>query len=436
MIAVLGLALLAAAPLLREERFRVERPSEAVVTLTAGCERCDWAQPGREAVALVLSVDGKYSQHLILSRGEAPADYRVSLGGLSAGPHRLQIRLDHGASAKHAGRVTLRPARFALVPEDGSDHAMLAFAPILHARPDTLERFTDLPLLMWCEREMIPGGVRLRYSVIFSNEDGGTPIDRLMATWGRATDIEYVYSVELDDGGKLVGEEFQGKDHKLLPFRGPHEGTHPREWVVTDNNMVGDRGDTTRRYAPAPEPFDLTDVSREALMDAHPWTYRVSAQEARREGRVAEDAMPGTGKIPDPRRFVTLEACGEVQDAALTFALGAAGHGGETRWYESDGGLPNFRVARSGCFRSAVALPPGEAGRLVALRLRAQTRLPQEGEPPLPPGTGRARLTRINQLFLLGEDDEPAENLFAWAGEAALVAEGPPLELALAGRPR
>src|SRR5207245_331063 len=178
-------------------------------------------------------------------------------------------------------------------------------------------------------------------------EDGGTPIDRLMATWGRATDIEYVYSVELDDAGKLVGEEFQGKDHKRLPFRGPHEGTHPLEWVVTDNNMVGDQGDTTRRYALAPERFDLTDVSREAVMDAHPWTYRMSAQEARREGRVAEDTRPGAGKIP-----------------------------------------------------------------------------------------GRARVTRINKLFLRGEDDEPAENLFAWAGEAALVAEGPPLELALAGRPR
>ncbi|HVD78813.1 MAG TPA: hypothetical protein VNH43_14445 [Vicinamibacteria bacterium] len=436
MIFALGLALLAAGPLLREERFRVERPSEVVVTLTAGCERCDWGQPGREAAALVLSVDGKYSQHLILSRGEALADYRVALGSLAAGPHRLQIRLDRGASARHAGTVTVQRARFAFAPEDGSDHAMLAFAPILHARPDTLERFTDLPLLMWCERETIPGGVRLRYSVIFSNEDGGTPIDRLMATWGRATDIEYVYSVELDDAGKLVGEEFQGKDHKLLPFRGPHEGTHPLEWVVTDNNMVGDQGDTARRYALAPEPFDLTDVSREAVMDAHPWTYRVSAQEARREGRVAEDARPGAGKIPDPRRFVTLEACGEVQDAALAFALGAAGPGGETRWYESDGGLPAFRVARSGCVRSAVALPPDDVGRLVALQLRAHTRVPQEGEPPLPPGTGRARVTRINKLFLLGEDDEPAENLFGWAGEAALVAEGPPLELALAARPR
>jgi hypothetical protein len=436
MIATLGLALLASGPLLREERFRVERRSEVVATLTAGCDRCDWGQPGREAAALVLSVDGKYSQHLILSRGESPADYRVALGGLDAGHHELRIHLDRAASAKRIGQVTLQPARFALVPEDGGDHTMLAYAPILHARPDTLERFTDLPLLMWCERETIPGGYRLRYSVIFSNEDGGTPIDRLMATWGRSTDIEYVYSVELDDAGRLVGEEFQGKDHKLLPFRGSHEGTHPLEWVVTDNNMVGDHGDTTRRYALAPEAFDLTDASREAVMDAHPWTYRVSAQEARREGRVAADARPGTDKIPDPRRFATLEACGEVEDAALSFALGALDRGGETRWYESDGGRPKFRVARSGCFRSAVALPPGEAGRLVAIRLRAHTRLPREGEPPLPPGTGRARVTRINKLFLIGEDDEPAENLFAWAGEAVLLAEGPPLERALAGRPR
>ena len=41
-------------------------------------------------------------------------------------------------------------------------------------------------------------GTRLRYSVVFSNEDGGTPADRLLATWGRLTDIEYVYGVELD----------------------------------------------------------------------------------------------------------------------------------------------------------------------------------------------------------------------------------------------
>ena len=436
MIAAVGLLLLAGGPLVAEKRFRLDRPSEVVATLTAGCEACDWGQEGREAAVLVLSLDGKYSQHLFLSRGDLPVEYPVGLGSLGPGQHRLELHADRAASAPKAGKVTIDDIRFAFTPEDGHDHALLAFAPILYARPNTVGRFTDLPLVMWCERESTSGGSRLRYSVVFTNEDGGTPVDRLMATWGRVTDIEYVYSVELDGTGKVVAEELQGKDHKLLPFRGPHEGSHPLEWVVTDNNMVGDHGETTQRYALVPELADLADVSREAVMDAHPWTYRLSAQEARREGRVAADARPGSDRIPDPRRFATLEACGRVEDAALSFAIGAEADGGETRWYESDGGLPRFRVSRSGCFRSAVALPAEADGRLVALRLRAHTRLPQEGEAPLPPGTGRARLARINKLFLLGEDDEPAENLFAWTGEADLAAEGPPLELALRARPK
>src|SRR5439155_561220 len=207
---------------------------------------------------------------------------------------------------------------------------------------------------------------------------------------------------------------------------------HPRALHRPAAPDVVRAGDDSRRRPAAL----LRHLLQRGWMDAHEWTYRVSAEEARREGGVADDARPDAGQIPDRRRFVTLAACGELQDAALVFALAAAGPGGQTRWYESDGGRPEFRVARSGCFRSAVALPPGEADRLVALRLRAHTRLPREGEPPLPPGTGRARLTRINKLFLLGEDDEPAENLFGWAGKAALVAEGPPLELVLARTPR
>ena len=238
MIAALGLALLAAGPLLREERFRVERPSEVVVTLTLGCERCDWAQPGREAAALVLSVDGKYSQHLILSRGASPADYRVALGGLAAGRHELRIHLDRAASAKQVGRVAVERARFAFVPEDGREHAMLAYAPVLHARPDTLERFTDLPLLMWCERETIPGGYRLRYSVIFSNEDGGTSTRALMARWGRTTDVEYVYKAALNPDGSLQRATIQGRGHQEIEFDGRRvdclsEGLliEPETWV-------------------------------------------------------------------------------------------------------------------------------------------------------------------------------------------------------------
>src|SRR5688500_2188467 len=113
---------------------------------------------------------------------------------------------------------------------------------------------------MWYEIEPTAGGKRYRYSVIFSNEDGGTPGDRLMATWGRTTDIEYVYSVEVGNDGTIRAEDMQGPDHKILPFAGKREGRHPLLWVSTDNNMVLDTGATTVRYAPVPIAVNLTDV--------------------------------------------------------------------------------------------------------------------------------------------------------------------------------
>lgn len=438
-------AVAAPAPALREERFTLTEPGEVVASITASCARCSWQEAGREAAVLVLTVDDRYSQHLALVRGSAPAPYSVHLGALSSGPHRLRLEVDRRISAPRAGAVSLGPIGFRTTAAFDAGHAAAAHAPILYARPGTLERFSDLPLLIWYETDRTPRGTRYRYSVIFTNEDGGTPVDRLMATWGRTTDIEFVYAVELDAAGQVLQEIYQGDDHKLLPFDGRREGGHPLLWVVTENNMVGVEGRTSERFAPAPVPFELADVSREAVMDANPWTYRVAAEEVRREGRVSADARPGEKRIPDPRRFAYLEACAPSVEATLTFALGLAGAAttgaadDALRWFPSDGGEPRYRIARSsstfpnGCFRGAVALPEGTtAAQIRGLRLWAHTRDPEKDESPPPPGTGRARLRRVNRLFLLGDHDEPGPNLFSWTGDTALVGEGPPAELTIA----
>jgi hypothetical protein len=251
-----------------------------------------------------------------------------------------------------------------------------------------------------------------------------------MATWGRATDIELVYAVELDPEGLVRREEYQGKDHVVAAFGGRKVGRHPVLHVVTKNNMVRDRGKATPRLAPAPLPFTLERVSREAVMDAHPWTYRVSGQEVRREGLVASE--PGRKRIRDPRRFAYLEACAEVRDARTAFDVGLAGPGDGLRWYASDARGEDFRVGRSGCFRAAVALP-GESSvdEVRALRFRAHTRPPRRGERPLPKGSGSARLHRVNRLFGLGPDDTPQESRFHWSAGADLRPEGDPLVLRL-----
>jgi hypothetical protein len=314
-------------------------------------------------------------------------------------------------------------------------------APILYARPNTVGRFTDLPLLMWYEVVPTVRGRQYRYSVIFSNEDGGTQTDRLMATWGRTTDIEYVYGVEVDDGGRILAEEFQGPGHEVPAFKGTHEGRHPLLWVSTDNNMVSETGPTDIRYAPVPVKFDLTDASREAVMDANPWTYAIAAAEMRREGKVADDPLPGINKIPDPRRFVHVEACGTVGNAALALSIGTASGGAGTAsgsvrlqpdrdltWTSSDRGLPQYRIVRDGCFTIATPLPVGtRPSDIRAIRVHAFERPPARGAAPSPANS--ITLMRINKVFMLDAHDLPSPSILSWEGSRTIRASGEPFEV-------
>jgi hypothetical protein len=423
----IGLSAAERAPALAARRFTLAEPAEVIAVVTAACAACDWGRKGREAAVLALRVDGRYSQDLPLTRGPGSAAYRVLLGSLDAGTHELEVHLDP-VSAPGVGAVTA-DVSFEPVPASSSEHLALALAPILHQRANAVGRFTDVPLLMYYEVSPLPAGQRIDYSVVFTHEDGGTPADRLMATWGRVTDIELAYSVELDAAGAIVKEIYQGKDHEMPAFAGQREGRHPLLWVVTDNNMFGERGPTSRRHRPAPRRVDLAGPARGAGGGAEPWTYRVMSEEVRREGRIVERPARGSKKIPDSRRFAFLEACTELHDARLAFDVGVAGTRG-VEWFASDAADSRFRVARSGCFRAAVALPPNTPDSAIrAIRLRASTRPPGKGEARLPPGTGWARLTRVNRLFRLGADFAPGADLLRWTGDARLAGEAAGFEL-------
>jgi hypothetical protein len=434
--AIIVLAASTGAMPLRVETFDLTAPAEVHAVVTARCAECDWGRQGREAAVLTVTVDGREPQDLVLTRGAESAEYTIALGPAAPGKHRVSIGLDGDATARAARDVVVEGVRLVVIPESDPQYLAAAYAPMVYARPDALARFSDVPLLLWYEVDPLPSGRRIRYSVVFSNEDGGTPADRLMATWGRLTDIEFVYGVELDAAGRVVSEKYQGRDHRILPFRGRRLGRHPLLWVVTENNMLAETGKGRHRIAPAPFPFDLASVSREAVMDAYPWTYRVSSEEARREGRVREDAVPGSRMVPDPRRFAYLEACADVKDAALTFAVATRAADGRLVWHESNGDQPKYRIQRSpdhfpnGCFRGAVALPAGTHGTDVAgLRFRAYTREPEDGEKPLPPGAATARLTRVNRLFALGADYSPMRSLLVWSGDLPIEVDGAATEV-------
>ena len=402
--------------------FPVAGDAELIARVTVDCDACDWATTGSEAVVLAITLDDQAPLHLpVVRRGDA--EYRVMLGPVTAGRHTATIREEPSLTA---ASLRGKPAAFYAieveqVPVAAANHQALALAPFIYARPDTVGTFNDVPLLMWYEIEPTQRGTRYRYSVIFSNEDGGTPADRLMATWGRTTDIEYVYSVEVDAGGAILSEDMQGPDHEILPFNGKRQGRHPLLWVSTENNMVLDRGTTTVRYAPAPELADLKDASREAVMDANAWTYEVMAKELAREGKIVAGASTGQGTIPDPRRYVFLEGCGEAGHNALAVSVKV-----NNQWLSSDRGVAEYRIVRDGCFRAAVPLPGNAAiADVTAIRVQA---FPRENKPAGTP----SRFARLNTMFSLDERFAPAPGpIVTWQGRAVLQPDGPPFEIAV-----
>jgi hypothetical protein len=229
----------------------------------------------------------------------------------------------------------------------------------------------------------------------------------------------------------VLDEEFQGPEHRYQRFGGARVGNHPVMFVTTLNNMVSDHGTTAETFALQPILFPLSHASREVVMDAHPWLYRISSLEAVRERHVSAGATPGTGLVPDPRRFVYIEACARLENAAIGSDAGF-GAGERLTWSDADNGHADFRIdweggsrapmeRPDGCFRSAVAAPAG-AGPLRALRWRAHWKPRREGE-AAPGGPVTATITRINKVFQLGEDYLPRPNLFSSGKEIPLTVD-------------
>jgi hypothetical protein len=407
-------------PALRQHTFDVAKPSELVANITVRCDRCEWDAEGREAVVLQLNLDSRSAIFLPITR-TGRAEYRVLLGTSSSGRRTLHIDQNERLTAKDlrgTDAAAVEAISIDQVDVAARDTLALSLAPFVYARADTVGRFTDVPVFMWYEIEPTSRGRRFRYSVIFTNEDGGTPADRLMATWGRTTDIEYLYSVEVDARGDILSEDMQGPKHEILPFRGTRDGRHPLLWVSTDNNMVLDSGERGVRYAPLPVPFALENVSREAVMDANPWLYEVMAKELLREGKIVAEAGPGDGTIPDPRRFAYVEGCGDVGDNALAFEVRVGNW-----WVSSDRGMPEYRIVRDGCFRAAVPLPSNITPQDIrAVRVVAYERA---GKPMTTP----IRFRRLNTLFMLDDRFRPGRSLVKWEGNAELKAGGTPLEI-------
>src|SRR5512132_1899517 len=142
------------------------------------------ATPPLAAASITLAtpgdaVDGEvHTTVLLFGKVGHPAAYTALVHALPAGKHGIVAQPSpywtwpSGAAAP------------ALTVVQAPQSIVIARAPALWVRADTIGTSTDLPLLMYAEDLRVNGTGVLRYSVIFSNEDGGTATPALLARWG------------------------------------------------------------------------------------------------------------------------------------------------------------------------------------------------------------------------------------------------------------
>jgi hypothetical protein len=361
-IAVLGVIVSAVA--CRNEstvRIRPEPEAELVLTINVRDEATPETTPA--VTALSVHVDGQPAHEVLIIPGSGQTTYETLIGPLSASEHVVEMKPSARWTAHPAVRVNGVSVRS--VSKGDPQYDLLRLAPAVVLRSDTVGTSNDLPALMYVE-DRRQDSRTLRYTTIFTNEDGGTDTPALFARWGRACDIEQVYEARLDAGGGTIEETFQGPEHKILPFHGRRIGSHPVLGVMTRNNMVLDDFEVPQDgplwvfVRPVPLVVAPDAAPRESILDDRPWLQRLTARE------LAAEKKPF-----DPRDFVYLDAKLHLIDSAAAAWIEQP----DGRRVTSDRGDERLTVTRDGWVRVAVPL-----ARNVPVAAAGWSCLPRKGQ--------------------------------------------------------
>jgi len=378
---------------------QMDAAAEVVAVLDVTAPNADWGRPGREGVLATITIDDSKKIHQMVFGGSARLKYPVFLGELAAGAHSIKVER-HPDYSSRGIQMQIHDVTFRQTKPTDADYAVLANAPVIFARANTIGKFTDIPLLAYAEKL---GDGSIQYSVIFSNEDGGTSTRALMARWGRVTDIEYVYQVWPDKAGKPVRAQLQTRNHKDVPYMGKRESLHPLLTVVTDNNMVAEDAPTAIRYQPAPVLVEMGQASREKVMDEHPFTYLISSRELEREGKLRSFGTVEGTKISAPENYLVVEMRVTNKDARIATLIRMA----EDNFYRSSHiSIYDMGIERSGWVRTAIELPPAtQAAQVAEIAFEC---LPD----PKAVTAGVCRVDVIGKMFFLNAQQQPDANFW------------------------
>ncbi|MBT2229066.1 hypothetical protein [Nonomuraea sp. NEAU-A123] len=406
----------------------VRKSGEALIDLNASAPGTDWASAGAESAVVSISVDNRYVTDLVVS-GAQPLHRQLALGRLTAGVHQLRLHYAGERSAATSKSVVVDTLRVSTYAKESPEYQVLRYAPVVYGRNIAAlgtpyqNATTDTPLIAWHESAPAPtpGHTKLTYSVVWSNEDGGTNTPALMARWGRTTDIEWIYSVEVDaNGDRVAGSDtYQAPDHQTLHFTGRYENDHALLQTCTSNNNMCDTVDDPMRFFLSYLPTLPADQAREYLMDANPWTYEIMAKEMLREGKIEAPSAttPTTPEVSDQRNylFAVVKKTTQPANAGASWvgvSLGVRLVSGDTV-YLSHHLDPTWSLQRDDPAATTVELPAGTTADDIAEVTAHRVVVGID--------TGATvHVTAIKRGFLLGQNYLPQQSFLTWNGDVTL----------------
>ena len=224
---------------------RLRRSQKLSRILEMSSPGADWGNRGREAAVANLILDGKPHQQVMLFAGAKRHTYRVSLGRSPGGPSRDPYSSGMRGSRRQgpAWKRTHVEDRRNLPQQLGLRCVRLcagAFREVEYCR--AVFRHPAAAVLRALR---VDGEDTLQYTVIFSNEDGGTSTRALMGRWGRTTDIEYVYQTihevrNSHRAGTRITSTWSSRAVMTAIIR--------LLMPVTDNNMIAEAKDSPLQF--------------------------------------------------------------------------------------------------------------------------------------------------------------------------------------------
>jgi hypothetical protein len=373
---------------------------EGVLTVTMAGPGTSWSDPTNTSVVVEAAVDGGQWQSFVLFNGGQPFPYSGFTGPLNTGHHDVTVTVDPNLShSSHPSAVVLGVSLAVVTPADPG-YLALANAPVMYERH--YDATGDTPLLAWANQSVDPsGGTRLEYQTVWTHEDIGDTVvpANEWGKWGRMTDIDPTiwFTVTRDPTGAFVHrgatmdgcsycppqaptDQFDGDDANVA-FHGSYFGAqridhHPIIRVFTGNGDITDQGTTPFRFQQVLTSPPGPGQTREAVTDAHPWTYRIMAEEVDREYANQYSTDPRTILPGDARQYAIIDLDVDPLPGSGQSSIAVELHlSGDPATYSDDyaqlGAPTTYPFYVGGHGRTVVKLPLGwHQQAIVAVNLR------------------------------------------------------------------